>query len=90
MKVRVEAVCLNAAGDEQRWQVLTIERREVHRIFLRMAVDIPCARHLANVYLRKRRGVDLFVKPLKQRNWPDWDAVGEAPEDEEIPVNFIA
>src|ERR1700730_6633225 len=27
MKVRVEVVCLNAAGDEQRRQVLTIERR---------------------------------------------------------------
>jgi hypothetical protein len=29
MKVRVEVVCLNAAGDERRWQVLTIERREL-------------------------------------------------------------
>ena len=29
MKVRVEVVCLNAAGDEQRRQVLTIERREL-------------------------------------------------------------
>jgi hypothetical protein len=28
MKVRVEVV-LNAAGDERRWQVLTIERREL-------------------------------------------------------------
>src|SRR5258708_9038576 len=29
MKVRVEVVCLNADGDEQRRQVLTIERREL-------------------------------------------------------------
>ena len=29
MKVRVEVVCLNAGGDEQRRQVLTIERREL-------------------------------------------------------------
>jgi hypothetical protein len=29
MKVRVEVVCLNAAGDERRRQVLTIERREL-------------------------------------------------------------
>ena len=29
MKVRVEVVCLNAAGEEQRRQVLTIERREL-------------------------------------------------------------
>src|SRR5260370_1345371 len=29
MKVRVEVVCLNADGDEQRRQVLTIERREM-------------------------------------------------------------
>ena len=29
MKVRLEVVCLNAAGDEQRRQVLTIERREL-------------------------------------------------------------
>ena len=29
MNVRVEVVCLNAAGDEQRRQVLTIERREL-------------------------------------------------------------
>ena len=29
MKVRVEVVCLNAAGDEQRRQVLTIERHEL-------------------------------------------------------------
>jgi hypothetical protein len=28
MKVRVEVVCLNADGDEQRRQVLTIERRD--------------------------------------------------------------
>jgi hypothetical protein len=29
MKVRVEVVCLNAGGDEQRRQVLTIERGEL-------------------------------------------------------------
>ena len=29
MKVRVEVVCVNADGDEQRRQVLTIERREL-------------------------------------------------------------
>src|ERR1700738_3119300 len=29
MKVRVEVVCLNADGEEQRRQVLTIERREL-------------------------------------------------------------
>ena len=29
MKVRVEVVCLNAAGDERRRQVLTSERREL-------------------------------------------------------------
>ena len=29
MKVRVEVVCLNADGNEQRRQVLTIERREL-------------------------------------------------------------
>src|SRR5258708_10686795 len=29
MKVRVQVVCLNADGDEQRRQVLTIERREL-------------------------------------------------------------
>jgi hypothetical protein len=29
MKVRAEVVCLNAAGDERRRQVLTIERREL-------------------------------------------------------------
>jgi hypothetical protein len=29
MKVRVEVVCLNADGDEQRRQILTIERREL-------------------------------------------------------------
>jgi hypothetical protein len=29
VKVRVEVVCLNAAGDERRRQILTIERREL-------------------------------------------------------------
>ena len=35
MKVRVEVICLNAAGDEQRRQVLTIERRELSGRLLR-------------------------------------------------------
>ena len=35
MKVRLEVVCLNADGDEQRRQVLTIERRELSGRLLR-------------------------------------------------------